>query len=887
MAGQSLGSLEMLRQWLLHPLASWHAVKQREATESLHYLQSRYHTFRALLEDNNRAVFLLTDLGMKLRNSSIDLNTREICEELLQVTGEMVDKLGQLSGGQEGRVSGLHDRISTQIQSVLAETPGISPLAPVLSLDAVSDDMHGLVGGKASILAKLRKIGTYRVPAGFVIPLSSCRLFLEQDNLNLRLTTQLHPYLHSETADIPKDIEEKVKQRVMETPLPTVLQTALTTAASQFLPGKGTAGLAVRSSAVGEDGYRLSFAGQYKSVLNVVTLADLEAAFKEVIASSFSNRNISYRLHAGLDPMGFDLAVLCLGMVPAKSAGTLFTVDPNRPASGQMLVSAVYGLGELAVAGSMVSDIFRPQRKTGIDPKPFIARKEYRLVCHPAGGVQQEEVAPEDQEKPALQPSQLARLCQWGLAVEKMESCPQDIEWAIDENDEPVLLQARPFRLARQSEAVGAFSGEDRVLLLSGGVTASSGEGTGRVWIVRGRADLNKPPEEPYVLVMPQSLVDAVPALQNARGVLVDLGNPLDHLSCVAREYEIPMITGLNNAVNRLAEHEWVLVDADSGRVWQPLEKDIQKSFALVESMQKKGNLPEIPADSAAAGLYRLTVPLNLTDAYGPTFSIAECRTLHDIIRYVHEKAVIAMFAMGDQVMEKSSHIVHHLESEVPFFISIIDLGGGLVERAGLGRWITIEDIVSSPLKALWQGVSDPEVNWGPPAGGAPIGSVMSRFLSDHKSDRPIGLPNYAIITRDYLNLNARMDFHFIMVDTVSGIDSRSNYIRFRFKGGGTTLQQRQRRAESIFQILEASGFACDVRDDLVTADLIGAPQIIIEEKLAVLGRLLGFTRLLDAAMRTDTVPRLAAEAFLAGNYQMSADLMTSDKGEESKSAGF
>ena len=76
------------------------------------------------------------------------------------------------------------------------------------------------------------------------------------------------------------------------------------------------------------------------------------------------------------------------------------------------------------------------------------------------------------------------------------------------------------------------------------------------------------------------------------------------------------------------------------------------------------------------------------------------------------------------------------------------------------------------------------------------------------------------------------------------------------------------------------TGFACDARDDLVTADLMGAPQKIIAQKLTVLGRLLGFTRLLDAAMQSDAAPRLAAEAFLAGNYQISAVLLTAQNTE-------
>jgi pyruvate,water dikinase len=876
----------MLRQWLFHPLATWQIEKKKRTADALHHLQSRYHTFRALLEDNNRAVSLLTDLGVKLRNSNVDQQVKETSKELLEITGDLVDKLEQLGGGEKGRLAALHARLAKNIGALFDKLPRNKALAPVISLSSVTEDMRGLVGGKASVLARLRRTGRFRVPDGFVIPLSSCRLFLEKKNLNLRLNALLHPFLRNATAEIPVNVEEEVHRKIMETPLPSSLHEAMSEAAAPFLDRTEESGLAVRSSAVGEDGLRLSFAGQYSSILHVVSLADLEKAFKEVIASSFSKRNLSYRLHGGLDPLNFDLAVLCLGMVHAKAAGTLFTRDPNEPASAKMLVSAVYGLGELAVAGSIMTDIYRPDRTTGQDPTPRISCKERRLVCLPSGGVHEEVVEKTEQEIPALQPSQLKILCAWGLAVEKLENCPQDIEWAINADDEPILLQARPFRMAHQEAAQCRLETDNRKLLLSDGVVASPGEGTGKVWLVKSRADLKQPPTEPYVLVMHQSLVDAVPLLRRARGVLVDFGNPVDHLSCVAREYGIPMLTGIGNAVERLADHDWVLMEAHCGRVWQPLDEDIAAARTLADSELEGEEKEETPSDPVAGALHNLIIPLNLTDAYGPTFAIAECKTVHDLIRYIHEKAVIAMFNVGDETLEKNSSVVRHLESDTPFFVSIIDLGGGLAQQTRSGRWVSPVDITSFPLNALWHGIADPNVNWGPPAGGVAVGTVMSRFLTDHKSARPVGLPNYAIITRDYLNLNARMDFHFIMIDTVCGLDSRSNYIRFRFKGGGTSALQRRRRVECITEILASDGFACDSRDDLVTADLMGAPQKIIEEKLTVLGRLLGFTRLLDAAMISDAAPKLAAETFLAGNYQVSSLLVPVENTELNKSAG-
>ena len=148
---------------------------------------------------------------------------------------------------------------------------------------------------------------------------------------------------------------------------------------------------------------------------------------------------------------------------------------------------------------------------------------------------------------------------------------------------------------------------------------------------------------------------------------MVELGNPVDHLSCVAREYGIAMLTGVENGVERLREHEWVVVDACRGNVSKPLEKDIADARALAGTRVEFEEMPEIPTDPAAADLYKNIVPLNLTDAYGPTFSIAECRTLHDLVRYVHEKAIIAMFEVGDSTLENSTGTVRHLESDVPF----------------------------------------------------------------------------------------------------------------------------------------------------------------------------------------------------------------------------
>ena len=139
--------------------------------------------------------------------------------------------------------------------------------------------------------------------------------------------------------------------------------------------------------------------------------------------------------------------------------------------------------------------------------------------------------------------------------------------------------------------------------------------------------------------------------------------------------------------------------------------------------------------------------------------------------------------------------------------------------------------------------------------------------MFDAGGRRPVGQQNYVLITRDYLNLNARVDFHFAMVDSVCGSNPRENYIRFRFKGGGTSPVQRERRARFITEVLRARNFFTDRRGDLVTASLPGMEREETCRGLILLGRLLGFSRLMDAAMTDDDIPHRMAEAFLAGDY--------------------
>jgi pyruvate,water dikinase len=853
-------------------VAGLKARQRQRAVSAVSSITARYQIFRSLLDSNTQAVELITDLDWRLRPSGSPGVLKPKVSRLIDITADMAEKLNILDIGGHELLFAVHHRIAGQIRQLIEQLPTPPPLPFCLPLSAIRPQHRAAVGGKAASLASLKNEAGLPVPDGFAITARACRSFLEQNNLFLRLTGILRR--ESSGGDFPADAVEAVKQSILGAPLPSEFAGQLREAALSFFSNKQT--LAVRSSALAEDGRRHSFAGQFSTVLNVVDQSALEQAFRQVVASAYGRRSLSYRQHAGLDPFDFDMAVLCLQMVKPKAAGILLTRSP-LPEHNGMLISAVFGLGEAAVAGSEPADLYvlDPQGKMDED-RSVIATKQNRLVCLDEGGIGSEPLPREKSRQQVLNEAQVATLAAWGLSLEKASGVPQDLEWAGTEDDRLFVLQARPLVSAGSPAGLSSAAGP---VLLDGGIMAAGGQATGRVHLVRRRDDLQNLPSGPVILVMHQSLVDAVAVIDKIAGLLIELGNPADHLALVARESVIPMLCGLAALSGKLTEGQWVTIDGNSGTVHLATDEAI--ATASREAAQTTRLVSrEPPPDPLIGALRQLIVPLNLTDAFGPTFTIRESKSLHDIVRYVHEKGVLAMFEAGDQALEKGGKAVHILQSEVPFLLHIIDLGGGLTREAQELRRISPSAILSIPFKALWEGISTPDLHWGPPPGGVNMGSVMSNWLTDHKSARPIGMPNYAIISRDYFNLNARMDFHFAMIDSVCGLDSRSNYLRFRFKGGGTSIRQRQRRALCIARILEEHGFYTDVQDDLINASLQGVAAEIITDKLVVLGRLLGFTRLLDAVMGDDRQVELVAKAFLEGDYALKSLASSDAKGQ-------
>ena len=888
-------------------LEKWKQNRRNREQAALVMLKARYHAFRIFLENNGKALELIVSLDGQLHRAEA-ADIRATVDELLGVSSELVDGLNLLSHGRYESLYAINGNLGELIYRELRSLGQMTLTRKAcVSLDQLDPKSLMQAGAKAVNLARLKQMGL-PVPNGFACTVRACKKFLHSSELSEKIRPLLRDV---EIGRLPtEEAAETITALIFNTPLPPDVTTALFQAYEDLASQEQSEGrtfeqplaVSVRSSGAAEDGVEHSFAGQFTSLLNVRGQESLLDACRQVIASGFSARAIAYRMNAGLAPFDFDLAVLVQVMVPAEAAGVLFTVDPSRPESGRMLISAVPGLGTTAVGGEVPADLYRPLRfLSDEDAVPLgdlletetplshqvIAQKTHREVPDKKGGLKLEAVPESEGKEALLNVEMLTHLVRFGRTIESVEGIAQDIEWALADG-QLFILQARPLRVAS--------SGGQRPHLptlsepLCTGFCASAGKAVGRVRLIHSIFELQQLEAEdaawfaeaPLILALPHSIVDAARFLPRCAGLVVDLGNPTDHLACVARECGVPMITGAQKSLEQLRTEQWVLIDADHGLVLDV--PDAVREQAIKAHQQDRAATGEAKKNSASPASMSLSpvrqtlrdriVALNLTDAYGPTFSLAECRSIHDIIRYTHEMAVLTMFSAGDQVMEDAGGLLRPMDIGIPFTFLVVDLGGGIRRqnpqkrrRLRLRRILKREDVLSVPLAALCDGMTTPGLRWVAPADVDVLPSVMSRTMLDSRGPRPAGTFNYALTARDYLNLNARVEFHFAMVDAVCGRDSHANYIRFRLKGGGAGHERSHRRALFFQHVLEHNSFYTTVVGDLVTASLVGAEKKRIQEQLIMIGRLFGFSRFLDGMMKNDEIPIALANAFLQGEF--------------------
>ena len=329
----------------------------------------------------------------------------------------------------------------------------------VLGLAEIDLGLVAITGGKGAHLGELSRIEGSGVPAGFCVTTHAFqRIVAEAPSLDDPLD-QLSR-LQAEDTEAIRVLSADIRQILEGIAIPGELAEAIGRA--HALLGEQGA-YAVRSSATAEDSPTASFAGQQDSYLNVVGLAAVLRHVSRCWASLFTERAATYRLRNGFDQRKIQMAVVVQRMVFPQAAGILFTADPVSGNRKVVSIEASFGLGEALVSGLVNADVYKV--RDGEVVSMTISKKPLAIYASPSGGTQQEAIAPEQQEQPALTDAQTVRLAQLGRRIEAHFGRPQDIEWCLADDDFQIV-QSRPITTLFPIPLAG--DGENRVYLSVG-----------------------------------------------------------------------------------------------------------------------------------------------------------------------------------------------------------------------------------------------------------------------------------------------------------------------------------------------------------------------------------------------------------------------------------
>jgi pyruvate,water dikinase len=629
--------------------------------------------------------------------------------------------------------------------------------------------------------------------------------------------------------------------------VPGDLQAAINSAYEDLAGGTGTR-VSLRSSALGEDSAGISFAGQYRSVLNV-SFENIIEAYKEIVASKYSLPAITYRMARGIRDEDIAMCVGCMTMVGGLAGGVIYSRNPMNVRDDTIRIHAAYGLPKSVVDGSVDADLFIVSRRAPMkimDKK--IGKKDRIFLCDSEEGVCRLEVTPQESIVPSISEDQVFALAVMAVELDDYYGSPQDIEWAIATDGTIYLLQCRPLQQIDSGQKT-LRPGERAVAtdetLLQGGVPASPGVASGPVFHVSKSVDALRFPKG-AVLVASQALPAWSSLLHRAAAVVTEHGSVAGHLANVAREFGVPALFGIPGAKTTMEDGDLVTVDADGRRVYAGRVESL-----LSEAEPKKNLMHGSPVYEVLGEVAQHIVPLNLLDPDAPDFSPKHCKTFHDITRFAHEKSVQEVFNFGKeyQFSERSSK---QLVCDIPMQWWVINLDDGFREDVDTS-YVNLANIVSIPMLALWEGITAIPWEGPPPVDTKGFMSVLLQSTTDPSLDPAMRSQytnrNYFMISKNFCSLTSRFGFHFSVVEALVSERSSENYISFQFKGGAADYVRRLRRAHFVGDVLSEFDFRLEIKEDAAFARLEARDKDFMCERLKVLGYLIIHTRQLDMIM--------------------------------------
>ncbi len=499
------------------------------------------------------------------------------------------------------------------------------------------------VGGKnaslGEMISQLAASGV-RVPGGFATTAHAFRQFLKHKGLAERIETRLAT-LNTDDVRALAAAGAEIRRWIETTPFPPELDAAIAAEFAKLSAGSPGASFAVRSSATAEDLPDASFAGQQETFLNVVGITDVLAKMKEVFASLYNDRAISYRVHKGFAHSDVALSAGVQRMVRSDlgAAGVMFTIDTESGFKDVVFITSSYGLGETVVQGAVNPDEFYVHKPALRSGKHAIIRRnlgsklikmEFATPEEKAASgrlVKTVDTVQEHRNRFSLSDTDVTELAGYALTIEAHYGRAMDIEWGKDGSDGKLyILQARPETVKSQQEG----KVEQRYKLKSSGTVLTEGRaigqkiGTGPVRIVHSLADMDTV-QAGDVLVTDMTDPNWEPVMKRASAIVTNRGGRTCHAAIIARELGIPAVVGCGDATEVLKENALVTVacsEGDTGYIYDGLLEtevtDVQRGEmppCKVKFTMNVGN-PQLAFDfcqmpNSGVGLARLEFIIN------------------------------------------------------------------------------------------------------------------------------------------------------------------------------------------------------------------------------------------------------------------------------------
>ena len=503
-------------------------------------------------------------------------------------------------------------------------------------------DVESVGGTNASLgemISQLAETGV-RVPGGFATTAHAFRDFLKHEGLDVRIQKRLAD-LNTDDVRALAAAGAEIRGWLEAQPFPAELEAAIRASFAALTADNPDASFAVRSSATAEDLPDASFAGQQETFLNVVGIEDVLHKMKEVFASLYNDRAISYRVHKGFAHSDVALSAGVQRMVRSDlgAAGVMFTIDTESGFKDVVFITSSYGLGETVVQGAVNPDEFYVH-------KPALQRGKFALIRRNLGSkliqmtfstpeekaasgklVKTVDVEVEQRNRYSLTDEDVVQLAKYAVIIEQHYGRPMDIEWGKDGNDGQLyILQARPETVKSQAEG----QVEQRFKLKGTGTVVVEGRaigqkiGTGPVRLVDSVAEMERV-QPGDVLVTDMTDPNWEPVMKRASAIVTNRGGRTCHAAIIARELGIPAVVGCGDATDKLNDGQLVTVvcsEGDTGFIYDGLlETEVSEvhrgemPYSPVKIMMNVGN-PQLAFNFAqmpnsGVGLARLEFIIN------------------------------------------------------------------------------------------------------------------------------------------------------------------------------------------------------------------------------------------------------------------------------------